>query len=513
MKIIQENKKVQGLNFDCKRHSFLNLFAKQVRENPKAVATVFCGESLSFEELDFRSSTLAKLLKIRGVKPGKVVALGLYNCLDFMVGMLAIFKSGGVYLPIDPHYPNQRIKRMLEDAGPWCIITEKSLKKRFLKWNNNLFLIDNLPDLELEMDLSPVDLNQTAYIVYTSGTTGNPKGISVSHSSLAYAVLAYRDLHPARYNALMTGSISFDPSLLIVVYTLASGGMVCLPENNDGIDPKQPDEYIQLIKTYSLSYLLCTPSLYSNMLKKSTRLISLECVDLCGENIPNNLPKKHSIVLPNSFLYNVYGPSEYAMGITAAEIYNPNNKTPNDVTIGTPFFENAVYILNEHFQPLPVGIKGEIFIGGQGLSDGYLHNDKLTKEKFLWITLPDNNIVRLYRTGDMGCYLPDGNIKFLGREDRQVKVLGHRIELEEVEHIICGYSEVSEAVVVFCNFEDRENELIAYYSSNSNIDITKNLKIFLKAKFPKYMLPSKFIKINKWPYNENGKINRKELKT
>ena len=491
--------------------TFMDLFEVRVKTFSDSIAVVYRNNKLTYNELDKLSTNLAKLLKAKGVKKGDVVALGVYNSLDVLIGMIGIFKAGGVYLPIDPHYPNKRISQMFSDAEPFAIITELSLEERFLKWNKSLLLIDMLPDFEPDIGLERVCPEETAYIVYTSGSTGVPKGIHVSHLSLTHSVIAYQNLHPKKYSSILTGSISFDPSLLITTYTLSLGGSVFIPQNNDGIDPKSPEEYMNVINRHSVEYLLCTPSLYTKMLKTPENIQSLKCVDLCGENVPKSLLNRHSVVMKDSDLFNVYGPSEYAMGVTAAKLYDAKVKKTKEITIGRPFFNNKVYILDEHFQPVSIGEKGEIFIGGAGLAKGYLNKDQLTKEKFLFLELDEREKVRLYKTGDMGKYLKNGEIKFLGREDQQIKVLGHRIELSEIEQAICSYPKVCEAVAFLTKGSLTNRKLIACVNLSSREVDGADIIDYLSSTLPSYMIPYKIQIIEKWPYNDNGKIDRKKL--
>lgn len=207
----------------------------------------------------------------------------------------------------------------------------------------------------------------------------------------------------------------------------------------------------------------------------------------------------------------IYGPTEYAMGATAALIYDAKSKTINNITIGKPFFVNSVYILDKNFHPVSYGEKGEIFIGGPGLAIGYLNNNNLTQEKFLFFNFQSKKKLRLYRTGDMGSFLPDGNIIFLGRRDQQIKILGHRIELVEVEQVICKYPEISEAVVLLEKDLKKNKMLVAYISTHSKKEILEDLKKFLLETLPSFMIPSLFVVVKEWPYNQNGKVDRKKL--
>lgn len=491
--------------------TFCNFFNLQVLKNPKAIAVKYKGVTLTYKELAERAADLANHLKMNGLKAGDVVALGMYNCLDLIVGIVGIFMSGGVYLPIDPNYPFERIEEMVDDAKPSFFITEKLLEGKFSELHKKIFYIDNLPDVHEDIPLEMIRSDSLAYIVYTSGSTGKPKGIVVDHRALAHAALAYKELHPDKETALMIGSISFDPSLLIVSYILTTGGTVCLPQNKEGIDPKNPDQIIELIQKHSVSLILCTPSLYSMILNKSVDLSSLKCIDLCGENIPNNLPNTHQSVVPNAYLFNVYGPSEYAMGATAATIYDPATLKISEITVGKPFSKNRVFIFDENFNEVGIGEKGEICIGGPGLAQGYLHLKELTEERFVWTSLPNGKRIRLYRTGDMGVFLPNGNIKFLGRTDNQIKILGHRIELDEVERTLSKHPDVNEAAVIVRKDKNNQNELIAYFSTFGNERRIRKLKAFLKRKLPTFMIPSQLVQVTSWCYNQNGKIDRKSL--
>lgn len=490
--------------------TFCDLFRLQVQKNPQAVAVKFKDQSLTYEELDAKSTQLAGCLKIRGLRTGQIVALAMYNCLDLITAILGIFKSGGVYLPIDPNYPHDRIEAMLKDAQPHFLITKSPLKTKFSEFCDRMILTNELFKRPFEGLLHPVPADSSAYIVYTSGSTGKPKGIVVAHSALSHAALAYQDLHPERHHSLMIGSISFDPSLLIIVYTLSTGGTLCLPQNKTGIDPKHPKEIIELIHKYSISLILCTPLLYSKIIHESPFLASLRSVDLCGENIPKSLPNSHANIAPNAFLYNLYGPFEYAMGSTAAKIYDPYTKKINEITVGRPFSNNKVYILNENFNEVLPGEKGEIFLGGPGLAKKYLNLESLTEKRFLRLSLPMIGSVRLYRSGDYGYFRSDGNIIFLGRSDRQKKILGHRVELDEIEHVISLHPKINKAVVTVYTDQNNQDQLIAFYSTTIKED--GELKEYLQKKLPFYMIPSKFIQVSNWPYNQNGKIDQIALK-
>jgi amino acid adenylation domain-containing protein len=484
--------------------SFCELFRFQVRTNPSAIAAIFEGHSLTYEELDCRSSQLADLLRTNGVKSETVVALSLHNSLDLLVGILGIFQSGGTYLPIDPNYPAERIESILEDAKPVILLTEESLNDKLSFFPYKIVLMNKLPSMEHISQGESIQANHLAYVIYTSGSTGRPKGIMVEHGALSHAALAYRELHPNKLVSLMSGSISFDVGLLVIAHALTFGGTVCIPKNEMGVDPEQ---IIALIERHRVNHMLCVPSLYAMLLNKSRKLFSLYSVDLAGENMPNDIPETHAKIAPNAVLYNVYGPSEYAIGATFAKIYDPIMKQVNKISIGKPLPKTQVYILDENLQQVSTGIKGEIFIGGEGLARGYLNKEALSTEKFTWVSLPDQEPIRLYRTGDFGRFLLDGNIEFLGRIDHQVKIRGYRIELGEVEYFICQHPEVNEAVVIV----QEEKRLAAYFSTRTKEPISEKLRIYLQNALPKYMIPSVLIQVEHWPRTSNGKIDRTAL--
>jgi len=485
--------------------SVCDLFKLQVLTNPFAVAGSYKENSITYEELDFESTRVANFLNERGVKPETIVALALKNGLDLLVGMLGILKAGGAYLPVDPSYPEERIRSMLEDSNPHLCLTEEGLFSKFSSLFHNVVLINKISPMGKVYHEKKIDPSQLAYVVYTSGSTGLPKGIMMEHRALSYAAQTHQKLYLTQLVSLVSGSISFDASLLVMIHTLISGGRVCFPPSDVVLDPEQ---ILSLIENEQINYTLCVPSFYSMLLDKSLILSSLERVDLGGENIPNNIPLLHTKIAPNAFLHNVYGPSEYAVGATFATIYDPFNRKTNKISIGKSFPGTQIYILNDKLEKVNVGVKGEIFISGPGLARGYLNKENLTKEKFIWISLPDCVPTRLYRTGDFGRFLLDGNIEFLGRIDHQIKIRGFRVELGEIEYSMCQYPGVNEALVISHEDEMGRKRLVAYFSAFTQENISENLRNYLLTSLPQFMVPSALIQIDHWPRTPNGKIDR-----
>ncbi len=491
--------------------NFCELFEQSLLEFPSNTAVIFGQNSLTFSELNDMSSQYACHLIECGVKKGDIVALVKYNELDLIAIILAVWKVNAVYLPIDPNYPNERIKTMLDDANPKLLITTKELKEKFNFFERNSLLIDRIKNSPTRPNLPVTKKDDLAYIIYTSGTTSGPKGIMVDHHGLVHAALAYKDLHPKSFISLVAGSISFDPSLLTIVHCLATGGSICLYDNRDGIDIRHPNKIISLLQKNSVSFILSTPSFYSKLLEENIELPSLKNVDLCGENISQKLVEKHAEIAPNASLYNVYGPTEYAMGTTAALIYDPKGKQMFEITIGKSYSSNKAYILDGELKETRDNEKGEISVGGPGIAKGYMNLDNLTKEKFIWVNALEKNPVKLYRTGDIGYRRPNGNIIFVGRADLQVKIEGHRVELEEIELIIDNSPYVDKSIVIASSSTSNKTELIAFFLPNQTYSEVE-LNEYLSRRLPPYMFPSKFFKVDSWPTTKNGKIDRNALK-
>lgn len=508
MIIIENNRQHQSESVKKNFVSFCDLFKLQAEANPNAIAGIYEASSLTYAELDKRSSQLADFLGKYSTKSEKIIVLSLRNGLDLLVGFLGILKSGSAYLPIDPAYPVERIESILKDAEPVIVLTEESLRDTFSSFPYKIALMNNFPFMESIDREEPIQPNHLAYVIYTSGSTGKPKGIAVEHSAFSHAVLSYRNLHHSRLISLMSGSISFDPNLLVVSHTLITGGTVCIPKNEEVRDPER---IVALIEKQKINYLLCVPSFYSMLLNKSRKLSSLEYVELAGENLPNDMPGIHAAIAPNAILYNLYGPSEYAIGTTFAKIYDPVSKQIDKITVGKSLPQTEVHILDEDLKHVATGVKGEIFIGGKGLARGYLNTEALTEERFIWVTFPGLEPIRLYKTGDFGRFLPDGNIEFLGRMDHQVKIRGYRIELGEIEYFISQYPDVNEVVVIAQGNTESHKRLAAYFSARTNEQISEKLRAYLQNILPLYMVPSALIQVERWSRTPNGKIDRSAL--
>lgn len=411
---------------------------------PHADAIIFGDAVLTYGELNHRANQVAHYLLANGLKVGTPVGLCVERSSEMIVGILGILKAGGAYVPIDPGYPEDRVKHILNDAGIIFLLTQRRLITQFsghglsvLQVDDHM-LLDGFPTSEPEV---PVTSRHPAYMIYTSGSTGKPKGVRVSHRNLVYSTAARFVSYPgATSRFLLLSSFAFDSSIAGIFWTLCQGGALCLPPHQAERDVKQIAE---IIARHEITHTLMLPSLYAILLDfaQPSQLQTLRVVIVAGEACPLTLPTSHYSRLPDTDLYNEYGPTEATVWSTVWRI--PHQ--PRRILIGKAIPNYKTYVLDPQMQPVPVGVTGELYIGGEGVSDGYHNRPDLNAERFL------NNPFdagRLYKTGDLVRYLDDGSIEFLGRADDQIKISGYRIELGEIEAALLQYPGVREAVVL-----------------------------------------------------------------
>jgi amino acid adenylation domain-containing protein len=440
----------------------------QARRYPERIAVRAPGganpsqRTMTYAALDRRANQLAQLLTRRGVGPDTAVGIGLERTTDLLVAILAVLKAGGAYVPLDPAYPAERLELMLADAGIQSVISQPGVLP-IAVGASDLILLDevepqlrDLPAVPPIVDLHPEHL---VYIIYTSGSTGRPKGIAVSHANLAHSTGARLDYYPVPIEAfLLLSSFAFDSSMVGIFGTLCQGGTLVLSERRQEQDVSG---LVALIETHKISHMLALPSLHRLILEFSAapKLASLKHVIVAGEACPSDLPGRHYTALPETILYNEYGPSEAAVWCTVHPIPPPEcdsegNGSSVGGIIGRPIPGTQIYILDASGHPLPVGVPGELFVGGPGIARGYLNRPHLTAARFVPDPFnaerdqPAESGGRLYRTGDLARYLSDGRIEFIGRVDQQIKIRGYRVELEEIEAALIQLSGVRKAAVL-----------------------------------------------------------------
>ncbi|WP_415878280.1 amino acid adenylation domain-containing protein [Methylomonas sp. TEB] len=488
------------------------LFEAQVERTPNAVALSFEDNSLTYAELNAKANRLAHYLIEHGVGPDVLVGICIERSLEMVIGLLGVLKAGGAYVPIDPHYPEERLRYMLDDAGVSLLLTRSGLAELTDFDRQRSFYLDaDWLQAAFYPAHNPAVRNRSqdlAYIIYTSGSTGQPKGVAVAHGNALHSTQArfayYAD--PVRAYLLLS-SFAFDSSVAGIFWTLGQGGCLCLPSEEAG---KDPAALAALIERQRVSHLLALPSLYTLLLEQaSEKLKSLKAAIVAGEACATDVVKRHFDALPQTKLYNEYGPTEATVWSSVYQASLDNLDRP--LAIGRPISNARLYILDSHLNPTPVGVAGELYIGGAGIVRGYLNRPALNAERFI----PDPfqaGVGRLYKTGDLVRYRADGAIEFLGRIDQQVKIRGFRIELGEIEAQLLAHPDVKEAAVLAREDQPGDKRLVAYLVEEQlGTLVTDELKVRLKHALPDYMMPTAFVVLDEMPLSANGKLDRKKL--
>lgn len=499
------------------------LFEAQVARTPEAIAAEFQGEQLTYCELNRRANQLAHYLRKQGVGPEVLVGISVERSLEMLVSMLGVLKAGSAYVPLDPKYPRERIAFMIEDAGLSLVLTQQGLSTAIDPGKARLLFIDKaevgLAQESAEnpaIDVAPKNL---AYLIYTSGSTGNPKGVMVEHRSLAH----FTSVAAAEYSispgdrVLQFASLSFDLSAEEIYPALTHGATVIL--RTDAMINSAGD-FFKCCDEWKIS-VLDLPTAYWHELVEAAALLpsslpaSVRLVIIGGEKaLPERVIAWQEMTGDSMRLVNTYGPTETTVVTTMYDFKSADAiSRRHNVSIGRPIANTTAYVLDRFLQPVPIGVAGELLIGGVGLSRGYINRPDLSAEKFIINPFSKRPNSQLYRTGDLVRYRADGNIEFLGRVDNQIKIRGFRVELEEIEQTLRHHSGVSDCVVVLRDDNNHNDKrLVAYVvAPEQSRPAVSELRNFLKAKLPLYMVPAAFEMIDAIPVMPNGKINRRAL--
>jgi amino acid adenylation domain-containing protein len=482
------------------------LFEQQVTKTPDNIALICDDKSITYKELNEKANSLAVLLREKGIKPGDVIGILVSRSIEMVIGMLAVLKAGAAFLPIDRIYPTERVNYMLQNSNAKLLLTDCDYKNMSDKNETidciNLFDPQNYvhSDQTRDYNNNPENL---AYIIYTSGSTGKPKGVMIKHRSLINFVYGLFDrIDYDNINTVLSiTSFSFDVFFIESFPALYKGNTLVMANDTERKDPVL---LARLIKKYCINMVVSTPSQMHYFLKNtdfSDSLHNIYEIVLAGEKVTKELLSSLKDNT-NAIVLNGYGPTETTVIVTSAEL----TKT-DKITIGKPMNNAKIYILDKDLLPVPIGIVGEIYIGGHGLAMGYINNKELTDSVF--IQSPFSQDEKLYRSGDLGRWLAKGEIDILGRADSQIKIRGFRIELGEIEKRILEVSDISKVHVTVID-NDTNKKLCAYFVSNHDIDI-KQIKGNLKKYLPMYMIPAFFIRVDKIPLSPNGKIDERLL--
>jgi amino acid adenylation domain-containing protein len=491
-----------------------DLFEEQVERTPDKTAVSFENKSLTYLELNEKANQLAHYLSRQGVGPEVLVGICMERSLDMIIGILGILKAGGAYVPLDPQHPEKRISFMLEDVKPSVLLTQKSLVETLSGHGTRLVCLDTewtaISKENRGKHASSIGSDDLAYVIYTSGSTGEPKGVMIRHRSVCNHLSWRKTYFPLNESdrLLHTASFSFDDSVWEFFEPLTTGAQLIVARTGAHNDCTY---LIKLIIDKQITSVCFVPSLLQAILEQPDieKCTSLRRVTTGGEVLSVKVQQRFFDCL-NACLYNGYGPTEATIGST----YYACRRVANlkVIPIGRPIANTQIFLLNSLLEPVPVGVPGDLYIGGDGLARGYLNRPELTAEKFIPNPFSEEPEARLYKTGDLARYLPDGNIEFLGRSDHQVKIRGFRIELGEIEAVLGQHPVVRKSVIVAREDNPGDRRLVAYIVPSETSAIAPNeLRSFLKKRIPDYMIPSAFIVLDSLPLTPNGKVDRKSL--
>jgi len=490
------------------------LFEKQAELVPDQIALVFEDQKLTYAELNRKANQLAHHLRGLGISADRPVAICIRRSLEMVIGLLGVLKAGGAYVPLDTTAPRERLSFMLEETGAAVLLTEAVLapllpatSARVISLDDDWPLINEASGDNPVSELAPENL---AYIIYTSGSTGKPKGVMVSHGNLLNSILAqYALLREPIGSTLLLMSYVFDGSLLSIFCSLCQGASLVIPGEGQQTDPAH---VARLIAEHRIPHIFTVPSFYSLLLEHvaAKPLETLRVVHLGAENCPPQLVDRHYQLHPQSELLNEYGPTEATIWCTQYPCRLPTSGRP--IPVGRPVSNAEIYLLDERLEPVPVGVRGEMYVGGRGIARGYLNGSNLTAEKFIPHPFSSEPGARLYRTGDMARLDADGNIVFLGRQDQQVKLRGYRIELGEIEIKLGECEGVREAVVIIREDTPGHRRLVAYIVKDGELQPpVAELRDHLKSRLPDYMIPAAFVFLDHLPLTRTEKLDRKAL--
>ncbi|MDP3718281.1 MAG: amino acid adenylation domain-containing protein [Acidobacteriota bacterium] len=492
-------------------HTLAALFETQVRTTPASVAAIFGDTTLTYEQLNHRANQLARRLRAAGVADGSTVGLFMERSLDMLIGLLAVTKAGAAYVPMDPMFPSERLRHMLSDAQVALVLTERALVESVPKSGARVLCIDDegghagLGGDNLERPAHPTS---PAYVIYTSGSTGTPKGVAVSGAALVNLLLSMQERPGLSEHDVMLAvtTISFDIAALELFLPLVTGATVVIASRDMARDGAA---LLGEMQRTGATIMQATPVTWRLLLEAQWPGAPLTRALCGGEALPRDLAAQ--LLATGVELWNVYGPTETTIWSTVHQV---SNEAPFEATepIGKPIANTQTYVVDRRMNPVPIGVGGELLIGGDGVANGYVGRGDLTAERFVPDPFGATPGGRLYRTGDLVRFRADGSLVFLGRLDSQVKVRGFRIELGEVEAALSRHPDVAQAVVIARTASHGENELIGYLVTVGGVEIDDQaLRTWLGQSLPAYMIPTHVTVMSAFPLTPNGKVARRQL--
>jgi amino acid adenylation domain-containing protein len=505
------------------------LFEEYAQRQPDAPCLFYAGRSLSYRELDEQANQLAHHLQSLGVAPNVLVGICVERSLELVIGLLGVLKAGGAYVPLDPAYPKERLAAMLEDAEMLrVLLTKEHLLEHLPPHSSHTLCLDrdwhNIDAQPKEPPPFTATVEHLVYVIFTSGSTGRPKGAAVQHrgwTNLMHWFDTEFDLSP-QDKVLIVSSFSFDITQRSLIMPLIRGAQLHLLASNH----YDPGLILETISSQKITIMNCSPSTFYPLVESRDpqlfeKFASLRQLILGGESISaSRLRHWVEDERCNTAVANVYGAAECTDVSSFYKLTDYQRYVETSVPAGYPIFNSRVYVLDKYLDPVPQGAPGEICLAGEGVGRGYINDKILTAEKYVPDPFAQKPGEMLYRSGDLGRFMPDGNLEFIGRVDHQVKVRGFRVDLGDIETTLRQHETVKEAVVVDHQFGHGDQRLVAYWvrtpnqnesKSEDNTNIVDHLKTFLKTKLPEYMVPSSFVKMDEIPLSPNGKVDRSAL--
>ncbi len=484
------------------------LFEEQVEKTPLAVAVVFENQQLTYQELNQKSNQLAHYLQGLGVGPEVLVGICVERSLSMVIGLLGILKAGGAYVPIDPNYPQERVNFILADTQVSVLLTQEQWASDLRQQDVTILCLDKnwheIAQHDQQNLITEVSSSNLAYTIFTSGSTGKPKAVQIGHRAVVNFLGTMRQHIGMTADDVLLGvtTFTFDIAGLEIFLPLIVGAYVVVAKREVTVDGQQ---LLDLLVNSCITVMQATPATWQLLLEAGWPN-SAQLKILCGgEALPRKLAQE--LQARSSCLWNLYGPTETTIWSLIAQV----DAQSGLISIGKPIANTEVYILDHYLQPVPIGVSGELHIGGAGLARCYLNRPELTAEKFIQNPFSDNKSKRLYQTGDLARYLNDGKIEYLGRMDNQVKIRGFRIELGEIEAVLNHHHQIQQAVVMSREDVSGNKRLVAYIVSTDESLTSHQLREFLKQKLPEYMVPSAWVMLDKLPLTANRKIDRQAL--
>ena len=500
------------------------LIEAQAQRTPEAIAVQQDGQALTYRDLDERANRLAHYLRRRGVAPGVVVGLCLERSLNLIVGMLGILKSGGAYLPLDADYPTDRLEYMLRDSQVRVLVTQQDQLARLPATNPHTICLDSEWDQIARCPHSAIEgtdaLNNLAYVIYTSGSTGHPKGVMIEHRSMASYVRAISNIVglTARDRVLQFASLSFDTAAEEIFPCLATGGTLVL-RTSSMVDSLSG--FLDRCREWRVTVLDLPTAYWHEVVTRMEleRIVfpeSVKTVIIGGERVlPQIVQRWAKLVGSTVRLLNTYGPTETTVAVTCSDLtgLGGGDDLQGDLPIGRVIRGASVYVLDQHRQLVPMGVAGELYVGGVGVARGYRGRPDLTEAKFIPDPFSNRDGARLYRTGDLVRWRPDGQLDYRGRVDRQVKIRGYRIELEEIEAVLNRHPDLERAVVEVREDQPGDKRIVAFMvpRPHNRLGLVQ-LREQLRSQLPAHMIPSSFIELEALPLTANGKVDRRALR-